>query len=165
MKGVCTMRRFRNGFSLVLACAIIVVLAIFALENLMTMRFQLVGHHFSTNLGWIIASSAVLGALITFALLAPGRVAAGWRNHTLGRAGDRREQDVHAQHEQYQQLVAQHAVLQAQHGQAQSDYRLVQSERDDLRARLASMSAAQNSSQAPDPEAQAIAPAAEPSLR
>ena len=163
MKGVCIMRRFRNGFSLILACAIIVVLAIFALENLMTLRLQLVGHNFSTNLGWIIASSAVLGALITFALLAPGRVAAGWRNHTLGRVGERREQDAHAQHEQYQQLVAQHAVLQAQHGQAQSDYRLVQSERDDLRARLATTSAAQNGSKAP--ESEAIAPAAEPLLR
>lgn len=157
------MRVFRNNLSVLIALAVVVLLAVFALQNMLPVRVHLVGYVYSTNLRWIVVGSALLGALFTFVLLAPGRVAAGWRNHTLGRAGERREQDAHAQHEQYQQLVADHAVLQAQHGQAQSDYRLVQGERDDLRARLATSSAAQNGSQAP--EAEAIAPAAEPSLK
>ncbi|HLZ21031.1 MAG TPA: LapA family protein [Ktedonobacterales bacterium] len=130
------MRAFRNRVSVLLACAVVVVLAIFAIGNLTPVRVQFVGQFFPANLWWIVAGSALLGALVSFFLLAPGRVAAGWRNRILGRAGARREQDVRTMQEQHQQLQAEHSVLQAQQGQLQANYRQVQGERDAMQAQL-----------------------------
>lgn len=130
------MRAFRNRVSVLLACAVVVVLAIFAIGNLTPVRVQFVGQYFPANLWWIVAGSALLGALFSFFLLAPGRVAAGWRNRTLGRAGARREQDVRTMQEQHQQLQAEHSVLQTQQGQLQANYRQVQGERDAMQAQL-----------------------------
>lgn len=141
MKVWCLMRAFRNRLSVFLACAVVVVLAIFAIGNLTPVRVQVVGQFFPANLWWIVAGSALLGALFSFLLLAPGRRAAGWRNRTLGRAGARREQDVRTMQEQHLQLQAQHGVLQAQQRQLQAEYRQVQGERDAMYARLVAASA------------------------
>lgn len=130
------MRAFRNRVSVLLASVVVIVLAIFAIGNITPVRVQFAGQFFPANLWWIVAGSALLGALVSFFLLAPGRVAAGWRNRTLGRAGARREQDVQTMQQQQQQLQAQHGVLQAQQGQLQAEYRQVQGERDAMQAQL-----------------------------
>jgi uncharacterized integral membrane protein len=144
MKVWCLMRAFRNRVSVVLASVVVIVLAIFAIGNVTPVRVQFAGQFFPANLWWIVAGSALLGALVSFFLLAPGRVAAGWRNRTLGRAGARREQDVQTMQQQQLQLQAQHGVLQAQQGQLQAEYRQVQGERDAMQAQLVADRTAQS---------------------
>lgn len=135
------MRAFRNRVSVLLASVVVIVLATFAIGNVTPVRVQFAGQFFPANLWWIVVGSALLGALVSFFLLAPGRVAAGWRNRTLGRAGARREQDVRTMQEQHQQLQAEHSVLQAQQGQLQANYRQVQGEHDAMQAQLVAASA------------------------
>lgn len=140
----CLMHAFRNRVSVLLASVVVIVLAIFAIGNVTPVRVQFAGQFFPANLWWIVAGSAVLGALVSFFLLAPGRVAAGSRNRALGRAGARREQDVQTMQQQQQQLQAEHGVLQAQQGQLQAEYRQVQGERDEMHAQLVADRTAQN---------------------
>lgn len=138
------MRAFRNRVSILLSSAVVIVLAVFAIGNVTPVRVQFAGQFFPANLWWIVAGSALLGALFSFILPAPGRVAAGWRNRTVGRAAARRDQDVRTMQEQHQQLQAQHSVLQAQQGQLQAEYRQVQGERDEMHAQLVADRTARN---------------------
>ena len=87
------MKRISAGVSAIVALVLVVAMLSFAVENLRQLRVAFFGQPFTSNLGWIIAGAALLGALCSVFLLAPGRVAVGWRNRSLVREQKHRELD------------------------------------------------------------------------
>jgi cell shape-determining protein MreC len=93
------MQRFSKNVSRILALVVVVALAVFVVENLFQVRAQFLGLAFTASLWWIVVGAALLGAFCSFLLLAPGRVAAGWRNRSLVREQTHRELDsLRSQH-------------------------------------------------------------------
>lgn len=95
------MQRFSKTVSRLLALVVVVFLAVFIVENLFQVRAQFLGLAFTASLWWLVVGAALLGSLCSFLLLAPGRVAAGWRNRSLVRE--------HA-HQELDSLRSQHAA-------------------------------------------------------
>lgn len=120
------MRGLFRFIGLLLAAIIIAALAIFAVENISLVPLRYVGKTFTGNLWWICVGSAVLGFILAFLLLAPGRVAAGWRGRTLGRERMRLQDDLAVVRAREAQLRTEHEHLRAEHAQ-------VAAERDQLR--------------------------------
>src|SRR5579859_2154936 len=87
------MRTFSKTLSRLVALVVVVALAVFAIANQLPLRVQFLGQPFAANLWWVVAGSALLGALFSLVLLAPGRVAAGWRNRSLTHEHTHRELD------------------------------------------------------------------------
>lgn len=123
------MRGFRSFIVGILSAIIIVVLAIFAVENIHSVTAHFFGYTFTPSLWWVAIGSAVLGFILAFLLLAPGRVASGWRARGLERNRLRAEQEMSAMRQEHESLRAQHAHMQAEREG-------LQTERDQLRARL-----------------------------
>jgi cell shape-determining protein MreC len=93
------MQRFSKNVSRILMLAVVVALAVFVVENLFQVRAQFLGLAFTASLWWIVVGAALLGAFCSFLLLAPGRMAAGWRNRSLVREQTHRELDsLRSQH-------------------------------------------------------------------
>lgn len=119
------MRALIRFIGLLLAAIIIAALAIFAAQNIRLTPLHYLGMSFTGNVWWICVGSAVLGFILAFLLLAPGRVASGWRGRSLGRERTRlsdelavvraREAQLRADHEQ---LRARHSQLTAERGQS-----------------------------------------------
>lgn len=124
------MRGFRNFIVSILSAIIIVVLAIFAVQNLQGITAHFIGMTFTPSVWWVSIGSAVLGFLLALLILAPGRIASGWRARSLTREQLRREQEMSILRQEHDSLRAQHAHLQAEREG-------LQTERDQLRARLA----------------------------
>lgn len=122
------MQHFSNNVSRILALVVVVALAVFVVENLSQVRAQFLGLAFTADLWWIVVGAALLGALCSFLLLAPGRVAAGWRNRSLVREQAHHELDsLRNQHtaranwdEERAALTAENQRLQAQQDQSMS---------------------------------------------
>lgn len=131
------MRGLRNFIVGILSAIIIVVLAIFAVQNLHGVTAHFLGWTFTANLWWVSIGSAVLGFILALLLLAPGRIASGWRARGLERNRLRVEQDMSA-------LRQEHESLRAQHAHYQAELEGLQTERDQLRARLATVNEAAN---------------------
>jgi uncharacterized integral membrane protein len=129
------MRGFFRFIGLLIAAAIVAVLAIFAAQNITRVPVGFFGSGFTGNIWWISIGSAVLGFVLAFLLLAPGRVAAGWRGRTLGRERQRLRDELAVVHAREAQLRADHDQLQAQHAD-------VTAERDQLRQSAAPAAAA-----------------------
>lgn len=92
-------QQFSKSVSRVMALVVVIALAIFVVENLFQVRAQFLGLAFTASLWWIVVGAALLGALCSFLLLAPGRVAAGWRNRSLVREQAHHELDsLRSQH-------------------------------------------------------------------
>lgn len=123
------MRGFSSFVVGILSAIIIVVLAIFAVENIHGVTAHFFGFTFTPGLWWVAIGSAVLGFILAFLLLAPGRVASGWRARGLERSRLRAEQEMGAMRQEHESLRAQHAHMQAEREG-------LQTERDQLRARL-----------------------------
>ena len=123
------MRAFRTFIVSILSALIVVVLAVFAVQNLQGVRAQFVGATFTPGVWWISIGSAALGFILALLILAPGRIASGWRARALSRERLRREQELSILRQEHESLVAQHAHLQAEREG-------LQTERDQLRARL-----------------------------
>lgn len=123
------MSGFRGFIVGILSAIIIVVLAIFAVENLQGVTAHFFGSTFTPGLWWVAIGSAVLGFILAFLLLAPGRVASGWRARGLERSRLRAEQETSVLRQEHESLRAQHAHMQAEREG-------LQTERDQLRARL-----------------------------
>lgn len=87
------MQRFSKSVSRILALVVVIALAVFVVENLFQVRAQFLGLAFTASLWWIVVGAALLGAFCSLLLLAPGRVAAGWRNRSLVREHSHRELD------------------------------------------------------------------------
>lgn len=124
------MRGFRTFIVSSLSVIIVVALAIFAVQNLQGVSAHFLGTTFTPNLWWISIGSAVLGFLLALLILAPGRIATGWRARALSREQMRREQEMSILRQEHESLRAQHAHLQAEREG-------LQTERNQLRARLA----------------------------
>ena len=122
------MQRLSKNVSRILALVLVAALAVFVVENLFQVRAQFLGLAFTANLWWILVGAALLGALCSFLLLAPGRVAADWRNRTLVREQTHHELDsLRSQHtaranwdEERAALTAENQRLQAQRDQSTS---------------------------------------------
>ncbi len=124
------MRGLRNFFVSILSAIIIVVLAIFAVQNLQGITTRFLGFTFTPNVWWVSIGSAVLGFILALLILAPGRIATGWRARRLDRERYRTEQEMSILRQEHESLRAQHAHIQAEREG-------LQTERDQLRARLA----------------------------
>lgn len=128
------MRGLLRFVGLLIVAAIIAALAIFAAQNITRVPVQFVYARFTGNLWWICVGSAVLGFVLAFLLLAPGRVAAGWRGRSLRREQTRLQDQLAVQQAREEQMRAEHAHLRAEHRQ-------VAAERDHLRATATQASA------------------------
>jgi len=120
---------------LILEFIIVLLLVIFAVENIRSETYNFLGITIPGNVWWTVAGSALLGFLFAVLALGPGRVAAGWRNHRLGRQGAQTGQEL--------------ATLQAEHAQLQAEHALVVNEREQYRAALASATQANGTDVAP----------------
>ena len=122
------MQQLSKNVSRILALVVVVALTVFVVENLFQVRAQFLGLAFTASLWWIVAGAALLGALCSFLLLAPGRVAASWRNRTLVREQTHHELDsLRSQHtaraswdEERAALTAENQRLQTQQDQSTS---------------------------------------------
>jgi len=122
------MQQASTNVSRILALVVVVALAVFVVENLFQVRAQFLGLAFTASLWWIVAGAALLGALCSFLLLAPGRVAASWRNRTLVREQTHHELDsLRSQHtaraswdDERAALTAENQRLQTQQDQSTS---------------------------------------------
>lgn len=123
---------------------IVVALAIFAVGNIRSARFDFAGASFTGNVWWVVAGSAVLGFLFALLLLGPSRSVAGLRGR-----GVRRQQEQNAQ-----ELT----TLQREYQRLRGEYAHVATERDHYRSMLAASSAAP-AGQMAEPVAQTAAPA------
>jgi uncharacterized integral membrane protein len=120
------MQRLSKNVGRILALVLVAALAVFVVENLSQVRAQFLGLAFTADLWWIVVGAALLGALCSFLLLAPGRVAAGWRNRTLVREQAHHELDsLRSQHtaranwdEERATLTAENQRLQTQQEQS-----------------------------------------------
>ncbi|HKV85739.1 MAG TPA: hypothetical protein VJN88_14390 [Ktedonobacterales bacterium] len=100
---------------------IVVLLAVFAVGNIRTARYNFAGSSFAGNVWWTVAGSALLGFLFAALLMGPGRVS---RGRGLGRQQEQNAQELTG-------LRRENERLRGQHAQAVS-------ERDQYRAALAS---------------------------
>ncbi|HLZ20736.1 MAG TPA: LapA family protein [Ktedonobacterales bacterium] len=115
------MRTFSKTLSRLVALVVVVALAVFAIANQLPLRVQFLGQPFAANLWWVVAGSALLGALFSLVLLAPGRVAAGWRNRSLTHEQTHREHATRAGWDQERAaLLADNQRLQAGSDEGQS---------------------------------------------
>lgn len=116
------MRALGRALWVLLLALIIVVLAIFAVDNLRTVTVNFAGQAFTAGLWWVILGCAALGFLLGLLLLEPGRVISGWRARAMQRERDRTQVELGT-------LRERHAALQAERD-------TLQAERDHLRTRL-----------------------------
>jgi uncharacterized integral membrane protein len=123
------MRLVRNTFVAICVAVILVVLAIFAVQNIRSTPVRFIGYSFPLDIWWISTGSALLGFLLAILLIGPGRIAAAWRTRRLTR--ERAERD-----RQLVTLQQEHETLRAQHAHLQAEREGLQVERDQLRARL-----------------------------
>lgn len=125
------MKKFSMTVSSLVALVAVVILAIFAIENQLPLRVQFLGWAFDANLWWIVAGSALLGALCSLLLLAPGRLAAGWRNRSLTRAQTHRELDsLRGQQATRASWDQERTALVAENQRLQAENQRLQTERD-----------------------------------
>jgi uncharacterized integral membrane protein len=111
------MRALIRFIGLLLAAIIIAALAIFAAQNIRLTPLRYLGMSFTGNVWWICVGSAVLGFILAFLLLAPGRVVSGWRGRTLGRERTRLQDELALVRAREAQLRAEHEQLRARHTQ------------------------------------------------
>jgi uncharacterized integral membrane protein len=123
------MRGFFTFIASVIAIVIIAALAIFAVQNMLTLRVSFLGRSLTADLWWLVVGAAVLGFILALLLLAPGRVAAGWRSMVLQREAARRERELGQLREQHMRLRTEHGRLQADHAQLETEHDQLQAQR------------------------------------
>jgi hypothetical protein len=100
---------------------LLILLATFALENVRSGRYDVLGTTCLGSVWWIVMGSALLGFLIAALLFVPGRTSSDWRSGRLSRQAVRQEADL--------------ASVRAQDAQHQAELRLAIAERDQQRSR------------------------------
>src|SRR5262249_24906423 len=65
--------------------------------------------------GWIVAGAALLGFLLAFLLLIPGRLASAWRSWTAGRQAQALEERLLELRQAYARLQGSHRLLLDEH--------------------------------------------------
>jgi uncharacterized integral membrane protein len=126
------MRAFGSFILWLLALLIVVVLVIFAIENVAPVSAHFLGYGFTTALWGIVAACAVLGFVLALLLMTPGRLSAGWRARSLSRSHAQTERELAALQERHAQLRIEHDQLAASHTglQAERDQLATQREQD-----------------------------------
>ena len=132
-----------------LSAAIIVILAIFAVDNLQRVPAHFLGNNFSLNLWWVAIGSALLSFMLAVLLLVPGRVVASWRARSLSRQYGWIEEELKALRAEHERVQAEygaqqdeHSMLRARYTRLQAESAQLRTERDQLRARLGMVSQA-----------------------
>jgi len=115
------MRRLRSLVTVVPASMLFMVFATFALENVRSGRYDVLGTTFVGSVWWIVMGSAWLGFLIAALLFVPGRASSDWRSGKLSRQTVHQEADL--------------TSVRAQDAQHQVELRLAIAERDQQRSR------------------------------
>lgn len=140
------MRALRIAVVGVLSVLIIVVLALFAMENVQRVPAHFARGSFTPTLWWLSIGSAVLGCALAVLLFAPGRVAARWHARSLSRERVWLEIELEAlrvEHgklrSEYEAQQAERETLRAQYADLQTEHNDVRTERDQLRDRLAAV--------------------------
>lgn len=129
------MRGLRNFIVLVCELVIFALLVIFAVENHRPEQYTFLGNTFTGNVWWTVAGSALLGFLFALLALGPAALAARWRNRTLFRQQEHRQQEL--------------AELRADHERLQSEHARVLNERDRLQRSVTALSEATPASAEP----------------
>lgn len=118
--------RFLSSLFLGLVAAILVLaLAVFALQNLDGVPVHFLGYTGSGNVWWLVLAAAVLGFVVAFLLMLPGRVAASWRIQGLSRQMQRQDEELAS-------VRQQQTDVETERGQFQQQYQQLQAQRDQL---------------------------------
>ena len=109
------MRTLLSSLIAILTAAIVVGLSIFVVQNSQSEQFSYLGGSLHADKGVIVAGAAVLGFLLAFLLLIPGRLASAWRGWSVGRQAQALEQRLSALREEYAGLQGSHRLLLKEH--------------------------------------------------
>ncbi|MGZ3582670.1 MAG: lipopolysaccharide assembly protein LapA domain-containing protein [Ktedonobacterales bacterium] len=125
------MQRFSTTISSLVAVVILVILALFAFTNQLPLQVQFLRWTFDANLWWVVVGSVLLGALCALLLLAPGRLAAAWRNRSFRREQTHRELDsLRGEHATRASWDQERAALVAENQRLQAENQRLQAKRD-----------------------------------
>lgn len=117
------MRSIGRIIWVLLLALIVVVLAIFAVDNLGALTVTFAGSRFAANLWWIILGCAALGFVLGLLLAGPSLIARGWVARRALRDRDRSQEEL--------------VTLRERHAALQAERDTLQAERDHLRSRVA----------------------------
>lgn len=128
------MRALRIVVSGILSALIIVVLAIFAIENLQRVPARFFGNGFTPTLWWISIGSAVLGFVLALLVLEPGRIAARQSARSLSREHSWAEAEVDALRAERNGLRTERDQLRIRLSAAKDELRMLHMQYDHLQA-------------------------------
>lgn len=117
------MRALGRLIWVLLMALIVVVLAIFAVDNITAITVSFVGIRFAASLWWVIIGCAALGFILGLLLAGPGLIARGWRARVALRERERSQSEL--------------VTLRERHAALQAERDTLQAERDHLRTRVA----------------------------
>jgi uncharacterized integral membrane protein len=98
-----------------LTVATAVALGILATQNGQDASFSFLGNTLQAPQGWAVAGAAVLGFVLAYLLLIPGRLASSWRTRWLGRQTHTLETKLLALQEEHARLQGSHQRLLEEH--------------------------------------------------
>lgn len=143
------MRSIINFLGGIIAAIVVIIMAIFVIQNTTGQNWHFLSGNFTANMGWVAGGAFILGFALAFLVLLPGRVASSYRGWSLGRQHQRTTQELEglrAERErlgvEHDRLGDEHQRLGAEHARLLSDHRQVLAERDQMRTRLAAVAAA-----------------------
>lgn len=119
------MRFLTSLFLGLVAAALAIALAVFALQNLSAVQLQFLGYSGTGNVWWVALAAAALGFVVAILLTAPGRVAASWRIQGLSRQMQHQDQE-------YATLRQQQTDIDTERAKFQREYQQMQAQRDQL---------------------------------
>ena len=109
------MRTLLSSLIAILTAVSIVALSIFIAQNNQSDQFSFLGGTLQVDKGWTVASAALLGFLLAFLLLIPGRLASAWRGWTASRQAQALERRLVELREEYARLQGSHRLLLAEY--------------------------------------------------
>jgi uncharacterized integral membrane protein len=98
-----------------LTVATAVALGILVMQNGQDAAFSFLGNTLQAPQGWAVAGAAVLGFVLAYLLLIPGRLASSWRTWWLGRQTHTLETKLLALQEEHTRLQGSHQRLLEEH--------------------------------------------------
>jgi uncharacterized integral membrane protein len=101
----------------ILAAGILATLGILVGQNSQTVSYTFMDAPMSAGLGALVGAAAILGFLLAFLLLVPGRLASAWRGLLLSRQTRQLEDRLAMLREQHAQLQGSHERLLEDHRQ------------------------------------------------
>ncbi|MBF6589540.1 MAG: DUF1049 domain-containing protein [Ktedonobacterales bacterium] len=99
----------------ILTAAAIAAFGLLVMQNAQSAHLNFLGTSLDGASGWMVAGAAVVGFLLAFLLLIPGRLASAIRGWSLSRQSETLERKLATLREQYAQLQGSHERLLAEH--------------------------------------------------